>query len=557
MTHPAEQSIGGLEPAAAPRATVQGRALPVGAERLVFYGLLMVSLILVLVFEHLPTEDGPLHVANAAVFLHSEEPVFDEHYEFDLVLVPNMLADLGLAAMLTVMSPALALKLVGFLLAAGFPLAVRWWLGALNPQMVWLATLSIPLAQGRLFYFGFLNFSLGVVLVVLTAGFWLHFIRGRSGGKLRWVGLTLLIALVYLSHPMPFLALLLILGASVLDDALRAREERGAFWSALVRGLAPVLAVSAVPMVLLILFAGGQESSIGYSTSLVDRVLALPVYVVAGLSEYEIPFAALSSLSIAFVAVMTLRKGGVPMRKSPAFLIATGLLIVIYLLVPDTIGEGSVILPRVALFATTLGLFWLARRSVPSWARLAALVATAVVVLGLAVVRLPFHAQLSENISEYLSGEVVLDPGSTVVPLWMTEAVARGPGDGRPFVLPLIELAGTFMASGDVVDLHHLPGSLDIFPFRFSPGFDIRATAEEGGDYPFQFGPGMVDIERFEEQGGARVDFIWLWGRSEADPALLGSERSQRVLALLETEFDLVFTSEGGLLEVYARRPLG
>ena len=554
MTHPAEQSIGGLEPAAALRATVQGRALPVGAERLVFYGLLICSLIPVLAFEHLPIEDGPMHVANAAVYLYSEEAVFAEYYDFDLTPIPNLLADLVLAVMVTVMPPALALKLFGLFLAAGFPLAVRWCLKALNPHMVWLGTLSIPLAQGRLFYFGLLNFLLGVVLAFFSVGIWLHYIRGRERHNLRWVALALMFAFVYLSHPLPFLALSLIIWASIVSDALRASEQGEAFWRGLSRRLIPFLAVSAVPLGMLILVAGGEASSVQYSSSFVERIIYFPVHVVTGLTVYETPFAALSSFSIALVAVMSVWKGRAPVRSSPGFLIAVGVMVVIYFLGPDTIAYGGAVRMRVLMVATAVGLLWLGCRTVPYWVRFAALAATAVVILGLMGLRLPLLSQWNEDSAEYLSGSVVLEPGSTVLPLWVSDAGVRGPDGGRPLVLPLIELAGSLTSSGLVVDLHHLPASLGAFPFRFAPGYDIRQTAGEGAGFEFQFGPEMVDIEQYEEQGGARVDYVWLWGRSEADPALSDSERAQRVLALLETDFDLVFTSEEGHLEVYARR---
>jgi len=243
--------------------------------------------------------------------------------------------------------------------------------------------------------------------------------------------------------------------------------------------------------------------------------------------------------------------------NEPGFLIATGVLLLCYMVVPDYIGDGADVPARIALYAFVFSLFWISRRAVPRWAQGAGVIAATLVVVGLMLVRIPSHAVLDEDIREYLSGEAVIEPGSTVLPMWLTDIEeGRGPGGGGRIVRPLVELAGEMTADGDVVDLHHLPAALDLALFRFAPGYDIRETTDEGEPSPFTFGPGMVDIEEFEGSGGGRVDYIWLWGRSVADPELLESDRARRTLALIDDAYELVFVSEPrGLLEVYTRHP--
>ena len=63
------------------------------------------------------TQDGPAHVAGAWVLLHHGDDgslgeLLRTHYEVDLTPVPNMLTTLALAALLTVLQPDVAEKVL-------------------------------------------------------------------------------------------------------------------------------------------------------------------------------------------------------------------------------------------------------------------------------------------------------------------------------------------------------------------------------------------------------------------------------------------------------------
>ena len=156
-------------------------------ERLAFFGLLALSLIPILVFTHFPTEDGPLHMANAAIYRFADSPLFREFYEFSLEPIPNMTADVALSVLLGVMKAELAHKVMALLLAIGLPLAFRWCLSSIRRDAVWLAALVIPVAQGRFLYNGYWNFQVGVVLALVTLGHWMAFMRRGDRSPVRWL----------------------------------------------------------------------------------------------------------------------------------------------------------------------------------------------------------------------------------------------------------------------------------------------------------------------------------------------------------------------------------
>jgi hypothetical protein len=521
-------------------------------EGFLFWGLLVLSLVPTLIFENFPSEDGGLHLANASVYLHSASPLFAEYYDLTAFPVPNLLGDLTLAGLLMFLDPSLAIRVMAIAAAVLLAVSVRWCLDLLRPGSRWLAVLVIPIGVGRFYHLFYLNFILAVALSFVAFGYWARYMRGRRASAWQWLTMALLVFVVYLSHALPFIALMLMITAGALDEALESRD-RGTPAGNLVRSLAPVAATMVVPLALLAVFQRGQ-SGFSYLHGPLGRVLRFPVYPVAVLSGYEAPLAGLLAASILVIVVTTGWANRSRLRDRPGFGLAVLVLTVAFLLVPDYIGEGAEVPARLAVYAFILTMFWVTQRQIPVWAGRLGRTAAVVVVIGLTMLRLPTHAVLDEEMEEYLSGRDVIASGSTVLPLWMTDIDAgQGPGGDGRVARPLIELAGVLTNRGDVVDLHHLTGSLELTLFRWAPGYDIRDTATEE-TLPFVFGPGMVDIARYEEMGDGRVDYVYLWGRKVADPDMMASDRARDVLAQIQSGYALVFTSDGGMLEVYAAR---
>lgn len=529
-------------------------------EPLLFAVLVAIAVLPVLVFQYFPSEDGPAHIANAAVYLYGDSPLFQEYYDLGLFPVPNLLGDLVLAAFLPFASPALAERLVVAGLVVGLPYAVRRCVGLLDPTKVWLAALAIPLGLGLSVYKGLINFALGVVLSFVAFGFWSGHLRDRARGIGRWSLFAALILLVYFCHPVPFLALVLMIGAQSLNDALEASQNEARGVSRLLwRRLAPVAIVVMAPLVLLIVFFffySDQGTTVEYYRGFGQRVRALPIIPVIAVSSYEVPFALLPPLAIGVLGLWAVFAAPPGQRwRLPGFLLAVVVLVVLYFVLPDRIGQGQSIHLRLAVYMVPLALLWLAGRPLPTWAKGFALLVAAVAVVGLTTVRLPAHATVNEDIEEYLSGQHMIAPGSTILPLFATEPLTgRGFGGEGRIVSPLVERAAYVTSEGDVVDLHHLTASLDIFPFRFREGYDISQSSDDSGKYPFVFGPGLIDIEQYE-QGPGTVDYVWLWGMSIAKERTLQLPESRHLLDQLESNYERVFVSEPrGLVEIYEKK---
>lgn len=535
------------------------RVMPATMERTLFAGLLAVAAIPLLAFGYFPSEDGPAHVANATVLFSSPASITAEYYDIDVSSGTNLLADVLLAGMLTFLSAAVADRAMALLLLVAMPLSVRWCLRQIDPDAAWMSILVIPLGGGFLLYFGLYSFLLGAILSFVGFGFWLKLIRSVPRDRIAGAAFVGIAPLVYLSHPLPFLALLLLVGATILDAALTRARTRG---GRIIGASAPLLlsgallAVAVVTIVFHLVFGAGRSMDIGYSRSFVTRIAAFPLDPVLALTALEIPFALMSTGAIALIGGVALVRGWASASKAPGFPLAVLALGIIYFLGPDSVGEGSMILPRTELYLLVLMLFAAAGQRLPRRAATTAIALTSLATLGLTVVRFPVHSEEDALIREYLSGADAVAPGSTVLPLWATEQTSSSGAVGRR-VRPLIERAGYLASGRGAVDLHHFPGHLTIFPIRFAPGYGIGMPSSAVGETDrdsFELGPHVVDLENYETSGPGRVDYVWLWGRVSADSARMAQPRTRQILRFLENHYDLVHVSSpGGLLEVYAR----
>jgi hypothetical protein len=527
----------------------------VRSERTLFFGLLILSAIPILVFQYLPSQDGPAHVANAAVMLNSSQPIIAEYYRVNLFQATNLLADVLMTGMLSVVSASLADKLMALLLLVGLPVSVRWCLHQLNTNAIWLSVLAIPLGAGVLLYYGFYNFLLGVVLSLFTFGLWLKRMRPGHARFVSWAAFALLLGFTYLAHPLPLLALLLMIAAAALDQSLAdARKLKGGFIRPAFNLFLPVFLIALVPLAALVAFGSGQSTEIGYVRSLAKRVRDFPLDTVLSLSYWEIPFAILPTVAVGLLGLVALARDRRSILLSPGFPIAMGLLTGLYFLGPDQIGEGSHILVRVALFLFVTALFWLTGVWSPRWSKITAVALVLVGIVGLTAVRIPVHAEMNADIREYLSGQRVIESDSTLLPMWASGLEVGADAGGRR-VLPLLHVSGLLMATGDVVDLHHFLAQTSLSPVRFRDGYGLKNVMHiDSTDAVLRLGPILIDVEEYERLGQGQVDYIWLWGRNQAEEAVLVEPQSQRMLQELEDNYELVYVSEPrGLLEVYAK----
>ena len=117
------------------------------SELLAFGSLLALFLLPIWAFSYFPSQDGPIHLANARTWLDYDEP---DHavYRFYYITVdepnPNWLSQWLLAGFMLGFSPATAEKILVSLLVLGLPLALHLALETLRRGSGYLALLVLP-----------------------------------------------------------------------------------------------------------------------------------------------------------------------------------------------------------------------------------------------------------------------------------------------------------------------------------------------------------------------------------------------------------------------------
>jgi hypothetical protein len=322
---------------------------------------------------HPPLQDYPYHLVRAQILAEWSNPRFDYPATFsrDLFPTPYILVDYLLAGLGGWLTVPVAGKVVLALYLALLPWSLLWLLCGIDRQRAPLALLGLPLAYNWHFHMGFLNYSLSLPLALLTLGWWWRQ-RGRWGGA-ALAGLAAGITIVYLLHLYTWGLLLLVLAVMALARPGRGRE--------LVRlGLA---ALPGLALLLALLARAPGEREPHAWLLLYGNPLQRAELVLGSLISFSLRWEGLVLACGLLVAVPLLVAGwrrGVP-AEIPWALAALALL---FLLLPDHVGDVYYISNRVPFFAFLLAVPLLALPAGPHLRRLAvaALVTLALLQLG-------------------------------------------------------------------------------------------------------------------------------------------------------------------------------
>ncbi|HMM11671.1 MAG TPA: hypothetical protein PKE03_06215 [Bacteroidales bacterium] len=153
------------------------------SDEALFWLLWVIHLLPIWLFTPFPTVDGPAHLYNARILLElwRGNAFMTEFYAVNPFVQPNVLSHFMLAIMMLTGIPALmAEKLLLTLIVAVFPLAFRRLVHACTRDAGDMVLFVFPFVYGFLFFMGFYNFLLGVVLGLYGLVLWIRYAEGRT-----------------------------------------------------------------------------------------------------------------------------------------------------------------------------------------------------------------------------------------------------------------------------------------------------------------------------------------------------------------------------------------
>jgi hypothetical protein len=199
-------------------------AAPSRLQSVLFWALAVLCCVWVLSLPNFPAQDAPAHRYYAEIaskILHGDAATM-QSYSIRHPFPPygsQVAALIGLSHWVSVDT---ADEIFVCLIVLATALGVRLCCTYLGPGGGWVSFGVFPLLFHWSLLMGFMNYSLGLGLMLINFGLWL---RATDGRRAAWAGFVLLALLLTVTHPVALLLLLMLcgwdLGSQMLDRKLR------------------------------------------------------------------------------------------------------------------------------------------------------------------------------------------------------------------------------------------------------------------------------------------------------------------------------------------------
>lgn len=284
-----------------------------------------------------PLSDLPAHVARFAIIANADDPFLAQFYTFEPKLISNLGVDLPVQWLAPLIGVEAATKWIVFLIPSALVLGILRTSIALHGRLSPFAILGCALAYSVPFHMGFVNYWLGIALMWNAVATWLT-IKSRV-----WSALFLAIAgfVIWVAHAVAWgLFVTIVAGLSLGRRSFSPRHLIAAGMTTV-----PALILPLAAQLMWITSRGGL--GIGGWFKVVPKVSAL-----IRVFQYEDRTAGLVLFALFLVAAALL-----VFRTRPTLhrgmAIAAGLVLIVFLLMPETVLDSAYADTRIA------ALFWM------------------------------------------------------------------------------------------------------------------------------------------------------------------------------------------------------
>jgi hypothetical protein len=365
-------------------------------EPFVFTLVTLVSLTPFVYFQFFPSMDGASHLYNANIIKHllfGDNDLFRQYFAINQEPVPNWTGHLVTALLMLVFPAHVAEKILIIALLISTPFAFRSLMKRIAPHNIIFSWMIFPFTHSMFFFFGFFNFCIALLFMIISLNAWLKFMEGPW--KVRnTLWLTLLLAITYFSHIVIFGLLLLVIAVH-LASAFLAESRQATPWHTPLRKYvsrsAAVLAASAIPLLLTGYFFYSRPGTRDWQYSTFGELLH-NLFTVRPLVVFD-PSREESFTSVLFVLIMLLLTAGILLKRferrkyamqadslPPANIpsraggrhagwLAASLMVMLllYFLMPDAYGSASYTNLRIALVIFMILILLIATFRLPAW----------------------------------------------------------------------------------------------------------------------------------------------------------------------------------------------
>lgn len=473
----------------------------------------------VLAFQIFPTNDGPAHIYNANILQHlllDNESLFQDFFKLNTQLVPNYSSQgLMLTGMSIGLSSVLMAQVINLICVIGLPLSLYFLMKHIKPENTPLAILSLPFSYTLFFSFGFFNFQLGVISMLLTINYWLKVQEQFT--LLNFASLFAFVGLTYFSHPMPFGVLVMAILVLTIQKWFKKPERHLWFY-----GLA------FLPYLFLLGLFWAQspkEEGIHHSTTtLVEWLATIKPLEMFGLVE-EKQFSPI--LSVLFGLLIIIGLVNKKRREATPWLIISILVLLLYFVLPAATAGGGFVSERLNSLFFIFLLLGIGAMQMPRWLQY---------VSGLVVLSFSFYIN-----TNYYSYAQRLDADAK----GMIEAEKHVPNES--VVLPVrlsdnwldLHLSNYLGYRNQVVVLENYEASQGHFPTLWNSGQLPRLSLGNIDQGCLNYANDVYGQERI------KLDYIIVWGHQKPNDC------QKEILAYAETNFKRVKLDTKGDIWLY------
>jgi len=533
------------------------------------FGLVILFLSSIWIFDYFPSQDGPTHISNALAFLEYFNPeynVFREYYVINYSLTPTWFTHLILASLLSFLSPTIAEKVFLSSYIILFPIAVLYALHSINPNTSFLSFLTYPFIFNLLLHLGFYSFCFSLIMFFFVIGFWIrHQDRFSQRDTIIFTILSLLLYLFHISvWSWTFFGITILVVWLTLLDFIHQQKSGNINWHILwtsfkIRALIPFYACLPTLLLIAAFLVDKQFATIDSDIPYIERfVKLLSLYSLVSFDLIEIfPSILLSLLfglisSHLFITKLQYRK----IIQWDGLLLIFIAYSILYMISPETIlitpnrmQGGGYIDQRLNLFPFFALLLWFATQEYSTSLKKRIQYTAIVISVSMLIMHMYKYAEFNEYIADYLSGMEEVELNSTVLGLSFS---SLGPPKNGTTPSKRVELfthtVDYIAAQRYSVSFTNYEANHGYFPLIYRPElnpYNHLAQNDVDIEIPLE---AELELQNYTQHTKGKLDYILLWGLEEEH---LKNEKVKSILIQLENGYELIYRSPLKLMTLY------
>ena len=468
--------------------------------------LILVHLLPIWLFTYFPTQDGPSHIYNSQVLREYWNPEygFQMFYNINWHLFPNWLSHFALAVLMGVFSPIIAEKVFLSAYVIFFPIAILYFLNAIEHGRERISLIVFPFIYNYLFLMGFYNFAFSVPLFFFSIGYWW---KHKEETHIRSIVLlNTMIITTYFAHLISYMFLLFSIGFLAIIHFRKQLQLA-------IINICILLPASILLLIYLpssdLLSGGAPKFSLSRVPELLVKFLSMDILISLGKNQSIVAYIVFAVLI--YLLVHTLWQEKIIGSKSStdrftsldSFLLLFLVLFGLYLILPRSVGPGGWLNDRVAILASILLLAWFREGNSRAWKRMFTLIIVLISLVNTGYITYQCRV-LNTELREFTALTQSIGKKKIVLPFFFN-------GNGKAFRIGIfVNAANYYCLNNGGINLGNYEAQFDYFPINFKDDFQPPIDQKEWVQ-AVHWKAREIDICGYAE----KVDYILIWGDAD------------------------------------------